>query len=104
MTDSWTRTLAEWLCTTHSERLMPEVSRAASRATFDSVVCALGAVDEPASQIVHRVVRSLGGTAESSLSDAAAQTSVLHAVLYNGTLIRALDCNDVFFKNGVMGH
>src|SRR5687768_4115671 len=67
MTDSWTRTLAEWLCTTHAERLPPEVWRAASRATFDTVACALGAVDEPPSQIVHRVVRSLGGTAESSL-------------------------------------
>jgi 2-methylcitrate dehydratase len=104
MTDSWAGTVAEWLCTTHAERLTPEVCRAASRATFDTVACALGAVDEPPSQVVYRVVRSLGGTAESSLINVAAQTSVLHAVLYNGTLIRALDCNDVFFKNGVMGH
>ena len=104
MTDSWTRTLAEWLCTTHAERLMPEVSRAASRATFDSVACALGAVDEPPS--TNRAPR--GAVPERDPRELAhrrrAQTSVLHAILYNGTLIRALDCNDVFFKNGVMGH
>ena len=29
---------------------------------------------------------------------------VTEAILYNGTLVRALDCNDVFFRYGPLGH
>lgn len=90
------------------------MQEAAVRTTIDTLACALGAVDLEVAQVVGRVAIALGGPPESSLvlgsrsaecdRQRAGRVSAATAVLHNGALIRALDCNDIFFRDGVGGH
>lgn len=99
---TWLQSIADWL--SDSQDVPEAVLHAAERTTLDTLACAFGAYDHPAAQVVMRVVHSITATGDASLIGLAQRTSVLSAVLYNGTLVRALDCNDVFFARGVGGH
>ena len=101
---TWVRDLADWLYATPAEALPAEALHVASRQTLDSVACAPGAAEHEAAPLVLGVVRALGGTAESSLIGQPTRSSALNAILYNGTLIRALDANDIFLRGGPGGH
>ncbi|HEY4269298.1 MAG TPA: MmgE/PrpD family protein [Galbitalea sp.] len=99
---TWVEQLADWLLV---DRDVPdEVSHAAERATLDAVACAAGAVDHPAGMAMRRVVERLGGNPECALLFEEARTSLPHAVLYNATLVRALDHNDIYYRAGPKGH
>jgi 2-methylcitrate dehydratase len=103
-TSTWVEAIAAGLCDTPASAVPREALRAASRQTLDTVACALGAVEHEAAEAMLHVVRSVGGAPECSLIGQQARGSILNAVLYNGTLIRALDANDIFFHFGSGGH
>lgn len=101
---TWVEEIAALLHGVRAEDVPADVQHAACRITLDSVACALGARDHEAARSVLASVRFLGGTDTSSLLGEPVGSSPQHAILYNGTLIRALDCNDIFFHQGVAGH
>jgi len=112
----WAATVGGWLDHSRTQDLPPEAERAAITATFDTLACALGALEHEAAIGMRKVVEALGGTAEASLigpgpeitsrpDQSRTMTSASNAILLNGTLIRALDCNDGFLgEGGVGGH
>jgi 2-methylcitrate dehydratase len=111
--DWWVSRIAAWISGYQREPLPPEVQRAAVRTTLDTVACAIGAVDHDATRAMRAVIQSMGGQQQSTMiggypgrSDSAAPETrgpITSAILYNGTLIRALDCNDAFL-GGLGGH
>lgn len=101
---TWVDEIAAWLSGVGVADLPQEVRQKTSRLVLDSVACALGARDHEAAHAALAAVGDLGGADRSSLIGESAGSSPQNAILYNGTLIRALDCNDIFFKNGVAGH
>jgi 2-methylcitrate dehydratase len=114
MSTTWVQELAEWLASYPASALPAEVVRAGCRTTLDTVACAFGALEHDSAVAMRTTVRALGGAPQSSLIGGRlggefgfadeARTSVPNAILYNGTLIRALDCNDIFFRGGLGGH
>lgn len=102
--NTWISDLANLLYDTPAEALPAEVRHVAGRQTLDSVACALGALHHDAAVATRRVVRSVPGPRESTLICEGTRDSAHNAILYNGTLIRALDFNDAFLRSGLGGH
>lgn len=101
---TWLKDIADWLHSTPASAIPAPTRKIAARQVLDSIACAIGALDHEAPEVMGRVVRTLGGTPESSLVAEPERTSALHAILYNGSLVRALDCNDAFVRGGPGGH
>jgi 2-methylcitrate dehydratase len=101
---SWVESMANWAITAARGPVPADVLHAAARATLDSVACAAGAVGEESARAVREASAALGGTAEASLLFTGERSSMATAVLYNATLVRALDCNDIFFTTSPRGH
>ena len=104
MTRPWIRAFADWIVEQAAAPMPEETLHAARRATLDTVACALGALDDGPCASVLAVARALGGAAECSLVGQDDRTSPTNATLYNCSLIRALDANDIYFRNGGAGH
>jgi 2-methylcitrate dehydratase len=101
---SWVESLADWALAAARRPLPPDVLHAAARQTLDSVACAAGAAGEQAARAVRQAAAAPGGVAEASLLFTGQRSSMAAAVLYNATLVRALDCNDIFFTSSPRGH
>jgi 2-methylcitrate dehydratase len=100
----WAEAIARWLLHWSRTAPPPAVLRAAARQTLDAVACAVGAVEHEAAMAVRRAVRTMDASGPCSLVLQHDPVPVLEAILHNGTLIRALDCNDIFFRYGPLGH
>jgi 2-methylcitrate dehydratase len=96
--------LAGWVLAAARGPVPCEVLHAAARATLDSAACAAGAVGEAPARAVRAASAALGGTPEASLLFTGERSSMATAALYNATLVRALDCNDIFFTTAPRGH
>jgi len=96
--------MASWALQAARGPVPDDVLHAAARATLDSVACAAGAVGEKSARAVREVSAALGGNNEASLLFTGERSSMANAVLYNATLVRALDCNDIFFTTSPRGH
>ncbi len=87
--------------------LLPAQTRhAARRALVDSVGCALGGADEPATRIARRIAGGVevgSGAGATTFIDAHRTTPDL-AAFSNGVAMRALDYNDVFHSPTGGGH
>jgi len=101
---SWVGALAEWLLAAARTPPPREVTCAAARQTLDSVACAIGALDHDVAEVIRRAVDSTGASGPCTMIMRDRTVPVTEAILYNGTLVRALDCNDVFFRYGPLGH
>lgn len=71
------------------------------RLLLDTLGCALGAVGAPPAQRVGEVVGAMNAPGRASLLGAARTALPEHAAWFNGTMVRYLDFNDVYFSNGV---
>ena len=91
---SITAHLADYIYSYRQRSLPPEVMAEAKFCLLDTLACALGGCDAPASHITRRVVHSLGGNRESTLIGVAEKASCLGATLANGVAVRYLDYND----------
>ncbi|HUY06112.1 MAG TPA: MmgE/PrpD family protein [Acidimicrobiales bacterium] len=96
--------LAEWLLDSKSSLLPDVVRKAASRQTLDSLACAFGGIEHEASEVALRVVLDQGELPECTLIGQTSRASMANAAFYNSTIVRAIDCNDIFFRNGPLGH
>ncbi|MGB2982700.1 MAG: MmgE/PrpD family protein [Candidatus Bipolaricaulia bacterium] len=78
---------------------IPEPSvKEAKRFLLDSVGCALAALDHEDMQQAYEFVEKLGGTEQATIIGHGTKTNIGNAALMNALLIRAMDYNDIYWK------
>lgn len=90
--------LAEFAHRLRYEEIPDEARTAAKRFLLDSVGCALAALDLPDMAAAHRYVAELGGAEYATVIGFGTRTNLPLAALMNSLLIRALDYNDIYWK------
>ncbi|MEW6744828.1 MAG: MmgE/PrpD family protein [Planctomycetota bacterium] len=93
-----TRQLAEFAVALRYEDLPDNVVRAAKRFLFDSVGCAFGGSRTEDVEIALSVIEEIGGREEASLFVSGKRTDCVSASLANALMIRAMDYNDIYWK------
>ncbi|MBK8147991.1 MAG: MmgE/PrpD family protein [Acidobacteria bacterium] len=89
---------AEYAVNLSYDDLSPEAVAAAKMFLYDSFGCALGGSKTDDFQILESVFREIGGRPECAVTGSNLRTDVRSASLINGLAIRALDYNDVYWK------
>ena len=89
---------AEYAVNLTFEQIPTAAIRAAKRFLFDSFGCALGGSKTVDFDMLCNVLLEIGGRAECSVIGSDLKTDVRSASLINGLAIRALDYNDVYWK------
>ncbi|MBX7170441.1 MAG: MmgE/PrpD family protein [Pyrinomonadaceae bacterium] len=89
---------AEYTVNLTFEDLSPESIAAAKMFLYDSFGCALGGSKTEDFYILEKIFREIGGKGECSVIGSNFKTDVRSASLINGLAIRALDYNDVYWK------
>jgi len=78
---------------------IPEPSRKeAKRFLLDSIGCALAALDHKDMRQAYEFVAGLGGREQASIIGHGTKTNLGNAALMNALLIRAMDYNDIYWK------
>ncbi len=89
---------AEYAVNLKFEDIPEEAVKAAKMFLYDSVGCALGGAKTDDFKILEETFRDIGGRGECSVIGSDLKTDVRSASLINGLAIRALDYNDVYWK------
>lgn len=89
---------AEYAYELKYEDLSPEAVVAAKMFLYDSVGCALGGTKTEDFRILEETFREIGGKSECSVIGSELKTDVRSATLINAVAIRALDYNDVYWR------
>jgi 2-methylcitrate dehydratase len=89
---------AEYAVNLTFEDLSPEAISAAKMFLYDAFGCALGGSKTDDFHILEETFREIGGRGECSVIGSNLKTDVRSASLINGLAIRALDYNDVYWK------
>ncbi len=95
---SISRTMAQFALGLTFERIPRAAAHEAKRFLLDSVGCALAALDHEDMQQAHRYVRELGGNPQATIIGYGTKTNIADAALLNALLIRAMDYNDIYWK------
>ncbi len=95
---SLSRQLARFALELKFEDLSPEVVTCAKRFIFDSMGCAFGGYGTEDVKITLDVIREQGGVKEATILGSGEKTSAYFAALTNALMIRALDYNDIYWK------
>jgi 2-methylcitrate dehydratase len=78
---------------------IPETARhQARRFTLDSIGCAFAALNNEDMKAAHRYIQALGGTNQATVIGTGLRTNLSNAAFMNALLVRALDYNDIFWK------
>ncbi len=70
----------------------------ARRFLLDSIGCAFAALHSEDMAAAHRYIEKLGGTPTATVIGSGLRTNAVNAALMNSLLIRALDYNDIYWK------
>lgn len=98
MEKSISRQIAEFAVRLKYEELPREVIDEAKRYLYDSVGCAYGAYHTKDVNIMRDVYREMGGKEEATLFAFGDRMPAVNATLVNSLMIRALDFNDIYWK------
>ncbi|MGD8452280.1 MAG: MmgE/PrpD family protein [Phycisphaerae bacterium] len=93
-----TETLARWAAELEWDDLTPEAIDAAKLFLYDSLGCALGGYQTADVKIYLEHTLDLGGNEACTLIGSGRRTSPSIAALGNALMIRALDYNDIYWK------
>ncbi|HXZ90280.1 MAG TPA: MmgE/PrpD family protein [Candidatus Dormibacteraeota bacterium] len=96
--DSISRRMAQFALSLRYEVLSEAVVQMAKRLLLDSVGCALAAVRLKDIQASYKYLQELGGRKQASIIWYGDKTTLPNAALINSLLIRAMDYNDVYWK------
>ena len=96
--------VANWVLAFDFETIPDGVVAQAKLLLLDSLGCAVAAQQEPAFVAALAAARELGGTPMCTVIGTRERTSLANAILLNGTLIRALDLNDIYVGPRQNGH
>ncbi len=98
MGDSISRKMAQFTLSLTYDRI-PEPARVeAKRFLLDSIGCALAALDHEDMRQAYEFVEALGGREQASIIGHGTRTNLGNAALMNALLIRAMDYNDIYWK------
>ena len=92
------RELARFALELRYEDIPEEAIKAAKRFLLDSLGCAFAALDNPDMQAAHRYIQELGGAEQATVIGYGTKTNLPNAALMDSLLIRALDYNDIYWK------
>jgi len=95
---SISRRMAQFARTLIYEAISEPARKEAKRFLLDSIGCALAALDLPDMKAAYRYIRELGGTKQATIIGHGTQTNMANAALMNALLIRAMDYNDIYWK------
>jgi len=98
MSHSISRTMAQFALSLQYDQI-PEASvKEAKRFLLDSVGCALAALDHEDMRQAYAFAEGLGGTEQATVIGHGSRTNMGNAALMNALLIRAMDYNDIYWK------
>ncbi len=95
---SLSRQIARFALNLKYEDLSPEVVECTKRFIYDSMGCAFGGYATEDVEIVLDIIREQGGVEEATIIGSGERTSAYYASLANALMIRALDYNDIYWK------
>lgn len=92
------RRMAQFALGLRYEEIPEAAAKEAKRFLLDSLGCALAAVDLPGMAAAHRYVQGLGGKEQATVIGYGTRTNLPLTALMNSLSIRALDYNDIYWK------
>lgn len=92
------RTLAEWAASLEYQHLTPESVEGAKAFLYDSLGCAFGGAHVHDVQIASKYLRDRGGKPECTVWVEGWKTDVVESAFLNALMIRAMDYNDIYWK------
>jgi len=95
---SISRKMAKFALSLQYEQIPEPERKEAKRFLLDSVGCALAALDHEDMRQAYEFVRGLGGAEQASILGHGAKTNMGNAALMNALFIRAMDYNDIYWK------
>ena len=96
--DSISRKLARFARSLHYDAIPEPARKEAKRFLLDSVGCALAALDHEDMRQAYRYVEQLGGNQQATIIGHGTRTNAPNAALMNALLLRAMDYNDIYWK------
>jgi len=99
MSESISRKMARFARGLTYEDIPEEARKEAKRFLLDSIGCALAALDHEDMLQAYEYIRGLGGVEEGTIIGHGTRTNLPNAALMNALLIRAMDYNDIYWKN-----
>lgn len=90
--------MAHFALTLQYNTLPPEAVKEAKRFLLDSIGCALAAVNNEDMNNAFQYIKALGGHEQGTIIGYGHKTNMPNAALMNALLIRALDYNDIYWK------
>jgi 2-methylcitrate dehydratase len=98
MEKSYSRQIAEFAVALQYDDLPREVIDRAKRFLWDSIGCAYGGRQTRDVNILREIYTEMGGTGEATLIAFGDRLPAVNATLVNSLMIRALDFNDIYWK------
>ena len=96
--DSISRSMAQFVRSLTYDRIPQQARHEAKRFLLDSVGCALAALDHDDMRQAYDYVRALAGREQATVIGHGTRTNLGDAALMNALLIRAMDYNDIYWK------
>ncbi|MCK4856467.1 MAG: MmgE/PrpD family protein, partial [candidate division Zixibacteria bacterium] len=96
--ESVSERLAHWVYNLKYENIPDEVIDAARRILLDTVACCLGGHHAHDAKLAGKVIAELGGKPEATIIGSNRKTNVYNAALLNAIQVRAMDYNDIYWK------
>ena len=98
MKKSISRHISEFAVNLNYEDLPYEVIHEAKRYLYDSIGCAFGSMKTHDVNAILEIYREIGGTLESTVIGFGDKMPAVNTTLINSLMIRALDFNDIYWK------
>ena len=98
MEKSISRQIAEFAVNLKYEDLPSEVINEVKRYLYDSIGCAIGSVNTKDVNAIRDIYKEMGGTPEATTFVFGDKLPAVNATLINSLMIRALDFNDIYWK------
>ena len=99
MNKSISRQIAEFAVNLKYEDLPEDVIYEVKRYLYDSVGCAFGSMNTHDVNTILEIYREMGGTMESTVIGFGDELPAVNTALINSLMIRALDFNDIYWKD-----
>ncbi len=96
--DSISRKLAHFALTLKYDDIPEPARKEAKRFLLDSVGCALAALDHEDMRQAYRYIEQIGGNDQATIIGHGTRTNAPNAALMNALLVRAMDYNDIYWK------
>ncbi len=99
MSESISWQIAKFAVNLQYEDLPPEVILEAKRFLYDSFGCAFGSMHTADVNVIYEIYEEMGGKEEATVIGFGDEIPAVNATLVNSLMIRALDFNDIYWKD-----